>query len=380
MDSETSAGVSFAEPGSEGLRFRKRICQFLCNLDGHCEVRHSSDRMKFISIAELFFLLSVFWVACSCVSFVAAAEIHKESFEDPPGSGYALSNQFDDAAFDFFGRYQVPTGGSSGREQFQLGWDGQYGILGQDHSGDGQDATQTVSIPGVLIDGRSNLVVKIAIAARAGEVNGFDNFEGAENDGIEIYVTIDGGARVLIGSFAPPAMSVNGGTNVGDLYLDSDLNQIGEGPRLTSVLSDFVFAVPGTGMSLDVEIEMTSAGSFEIAALDNVRVETVEPATAVDLPPDVQVTGKTKIRTSKKKVVLKGTAGDDNAVTSVVITYKKVKGNGKKKIVAKPASLAAGIWTAKFGASEGRNSLSIQAMDNAGQLSLAQKVKIIRRP
>ena len=227
-----------------------------------------------------------FTMACLLCCFIAtsanAVTIISESFESDPGGTYALSNQFDDAGFNFFDRYVVPDNSNPARDDFQNGWDGDYGILGQDHDGDGFDPTQTITIAGIGISGASGLSITLSVGALASEAAGFDNYEAADNDGIEIYATIDAGTRTFIGSFAPPALSANGAVDAGDLYLDTNLDQVGDGTRLTVDLADFTFAIAGTGNSLDIEIELTSTSSFEPLAVDNVRVNQIpEPASLV---------------------------------------------------------------------------------------------------
>jgi hypothetical protein len=127
-------------------------------------------------------------------------------------------------------------------------------------------------IPDIDISSFLCVSVTVALGARANEGAGFENFEVAENDGFEIYATIDGGERQWVGSFAPPQAGAVSGEPIGDLYLDADFDQFGEGARLTEALADFTFPVSGEGSSMKIEIEATTSGSFETIALDNVRV------------------------------------------------------------------------------------------------------------
>lgn len=222
---------------------------------------------------------------CCFVAASANAGVFSESFESAPGGTYALSNQFDDGSFDFFDRYMVPDDTNQARDDFQNGWDGDYGILGQDHDGDGDefDPTQTITLAAINISGAPGLSVTISLGALASEARGFDNYEAADNDGIEIFATIDGGTRTQIGSFAPPAAGTNTGRPAGDLYLDPDFDNVGDGIGLTVDLDSFTFAIGGTGNSLDIEIELTSTGSFEPLAVDNVRVNLIPEPTSLAL-------------------------------------------------------------------------------------------------
>ncbi|MHC4877098.1 MAG: choice-of-anchor I family protein [Planctomycetota bacterium] len=191
--------------------------------------------------------------------------IFQESFEAAPGSTYALSSQID-SGFDYFDRFASPDNSNAARDDFQLGFDGSFAIHGQDHDGQGGSATQTITIPGINIAGQGTTQATVALGALNSEP-AFQNFEAADGDKIEIFATVDAGSRTLIGRFAPPA------SGAGDLYLDTDLDGVGDGPNLTVELTDYGFEVPAVGSSLTLEIELTSTDSFEPIVVDNVRVE-----------------------------------------------------------------------------------------------------------
>jgi hypothetical protein len=198
-------------------------------------------------------------------TFVPATPRFIESFETAPGTTYTLSASFDDGQFDFFGRYAVPDTANSARDDFAAGWDGAFGIIGQDHDGDGQAATQVITVANIDISGYADPAVALLLGALDDEP-AFQNYEAAAGDGIEIYATIDGGARFLIGAFAP-------NDDAGDLRQDTDLDGIGDGAVLTTVLEEFVFDLPTTGNLLTVEIELTSTDSFEALAVDRLAVD-----------------------------------------------------------------------------------------------------------
>ena len=210
------------------------------------------------------------------------------SFEEAPGSRYTLTNAFDDGSFDFFGRFDAPDNSNGARDDFQTGFDGASAIFGQDIDGDGGPSTGIVTIPNIDIAEQSGIAVTASFGALNSEEGGFDNYEAADGDGIEIYATVDGGARVLIGKFSPPAVGANGGVGAGDLYRDNDFDGIGEGTRLTTNLSDFQFNLGLQGELLTLEFELTSTGSFEPIVLDNVRVTGTVPVelTAFDAVTD----------------------------------------------------------------------------------------------
>ncbi len=205
-----------------------------------------------------------------------AGTILQESFEGLPGTGYTMSNQFDDGFFDFFDRYAVPDLSNAARDDFLTGWDGSFGIMGQDHDGDGFAPTQTVAIAGVNIAGMTSISMDIAVGALSSEPQ-FNNYEAVDGDGISIYATIDAGARTLIGNFAPNF------TGRSDLYLDTDLDGIGDGVNLSAALADFSFAIGGTGSLLTIEVDMTTTSSFEPLAIDNIRINAIPAPGALAL-------------------------------------------------------------------------------------------------
>ena len=103
------------------------------------------------------------------------------------------------------------------------------------------------------------------------------------------------------------------------------------------------------------------------------------PSAAGNQAPVVAINGKKKIRVSQGPVVIKGNATDDSSVAAVLVTYKKVKANGKKKRVTKPAHLAGGFWEFKLLPKGDRIKLLIQAVDDKGLRSAIQKVTIIKQ-
>ncbi|MEM9797746.1 MAG: ExeM/NucH family extracellular endonuclease [Pseudomonadota bacterium] len=187
-----------------------------------------------------------------------------QSFEDAPGTDYTLTGAFDDGGFDFFGRFDAPDGSNGARDDFTDGFDGNFAIYGQDIDGDGGPSTGIITIPDIDLTGYSDPGVTIALGALNSEPS-FQNYEAADGDGIRIFATLDGGARVQIGAFLPP----EGGA--GDLRQDTNGDGIGDGDPLTTRLTDFRFDLP-EGNLLTLEIEVTSTDSFEPIAVDNVRV------------------------------------------------------------------------------------------------------------
>ncbi len=223
--------------------------------------------------------------AAALASSAASAQIFTESFEADPSdasSQYTLTPQFDDGGFDYADQYladQPETTNNGARDDFS-GFDGNgyIGVQDVDNVDDGGNATGTATLSFDTIDitGQSNLSVTGLFAALDSEPD-FDNYEAADGDGIEIFASIDGGTATLIGAFAPPAMGGGGTVGAGDLYLDSDLDGIGDGPALSTELASFSFPISGSGSTLDLFFELTSTGSFEPITIDTVSVAVPEP-------------------------------------------------------------------------------------------------------
>ncbi|KAF0094417.1 MAG: hypothetical protein E1N59_1948 [Puniceicoccaceae bacterium 5H] len=201
-------------------------------------------------------------LAASTQAFV----ITQESFETIPGAAYTLSNTFDDGTGDFFDRYEVPDLTNLYRSDFQNGWDGNYGIMGQDFNGEGYDATQVVAISNIDTSLFQDLTVSFSVGAISDSE--FPTYEPEDGDSIELYATFDSGPRYLVAAFR-----TNG--SAGDLYNDTDLDGVGDGAGLTESLAEFIFPLNNTGNLLTLEFEMTSTDSFETLALDDVVLEGV---------------------------------------------------------------------------------------------------------
>ena len=169
-------------------------------------------------------------LALAC-SPAANAQIFSESFESAPGATYTLTTAFDDGGFDYFGRYSVPDNTNGARDDFQIGWDGVWGIHSQDNDAEGGPATAFIDIFGINVSGQTGLSAIISLGALASEAVGFDNYEAVDGDGIQVFASLDGAPQFLIGAFLPPAVGTNSMTAAGDLYLDLSLIHISEPTR-----------------------------------------------------------------------------------------------------------------------------------------------------
>ncbi len=191
-----------------------------------------------------------------------------QSFELPSSGDYLLDSVVDDGGFHYFNRYALPDTTNAARDDFQTGFDGDYGILGQDPSGAGGSSTVTITLPNIDISGKENLTVSGLFAALDSEPQ-FNNYEAADGDGIEVFATIDNGAPVLIGAFSPSGTASS-------LRLDTDLDGTGDGAVLTTDFADFTFPIAGSGSILDLTVAMTSTNSFEPFGVDHLRVDAIE--------------------------------------------------------------------------------------------------------
>ena len=88
-------------------------------------------------------------------------------------------------------------------------------------------------------------------------------FETADNDGIALFVSVDNGPQIKIGGFAPDASGTS------DLLVDTDLDGVGDGSRLSVRFSAHSFQFTAHGSVLDVIVALTSTASDEHLAVDN---------------------------------------------------------------------------------------------------------------
>lgn len=187
-----------------------------------------------------------------------------ESFENA-GEGFILNTAFDDGSLDFFDRFAAPDANNAARDDFS-GFDGNFAIFGQDHDSEGP-ATVSIEIPNINIEGETDLVLSGLFGALDDEPQ-TGRYEAPQGDGIEIFISVDGGQQTKIAAFAP-------NDDASDLYEDTNLDGIGDGERLTVELSEFSFPFNVTGSLLNVSIQLTSTASFEPLVVDDIRIMAV---------------------------------------------------------------------------------------------------------
>ncbi len=221
------------------------------------------------------------------------AETFVESFENAPGETYTIDGAFDDGGFDFFGRFAAPDNGNGARDDFS-NFDGDFAIFAQDNDGEGGSATQVITISDIDVSLYADPQLTLSLGAL--DSTAFDNYE--DGDGIRIYANLDEGGRELIGQFVTDG-------EPGNLLQDTDLDGIGDGATLTTVLQDFTFALP-EGNVLDLEIELTSDASFEPLVVDNVRVGDEIPDVGSDLTLDDEPTVISAVQGTEDTAALVG--------------------------------------------------------------------------
>jgi len=201
-------------------------------------------------------------------------QLLQESFENPPGAGYAI----DPDTFctwttsDYFGRYTVDTA-PSGLSVGLGNIDGDYFIAGEDMDSYNPpdtcclptDATYIITLDALDITGYTNLHVTIAVNAK--DALKYDQADQDNADYLKILQCVDGGDTVLIGQFTGM-----GGTN-NKLGLDTDLDGIGDIEISDYAnLTDYTFDVGETGASLVVLLIVRFESGDEEIVFDNVRV------------------------------------------------------------------------------------------------------------
>ena len=196
----------------------------------------------------------------------------QESFET--ASGYTFTNSFDDGSFSFFGRYSVPDFLNAARNDIITGWDGSFGIIGQNFDISGMSDTQDIIVDPIDISSFVEYSVSIGLAALDSEPV-HTNFE--SGDGIVIKAIIDDNPMFVLAEFAPNS------TGDSDLYLDTDGDGIGDGEKLTRELKSFTFNDNlVTGETLELIISLTSNEAFELLAVDNIRVHSGDVSDCID--------------------------------------------------------------------------------------------------
>lgn len=163
--------------------------------------------------------------------------------------------------------------------------------------------------------------------------------------------------------------------------------QIGPVPA-GQVIEEFEIKPDNSGVVYTAYVDgvyLKSLYSVPIPDLDNVP-NPIAATPALPIPgaelanqaPVLTLIGKSKVRTPGKPVTIRGLATDAGGVKSVLVSYKKVSGSGKKRTVVKSAALAGNSWSLKFRAKEKVSKLTVVAVGNSGLRSRPVLVKVVK--
>jgi hypothetical protein len=144
-----------------------------------------------------------------------------------------------------------------------------------------------VTLNALNVAGKSNLSVTVALADAAGPATGSTaaNPEGTggnvvprweQDDFVRVQYNLDNTGWVTIGQFVGDDPSA--GPMAGRLRRDANLDGVStysaepNSPILTQTLTDYSFAIPGSGSSLQVRVQIDQDGASEEFGFDNIRV------------------------------------------------------------------------------------------------------------
>jgi hypothetical protein len=133
-----------------------------------------------------------------------------------------------------------------------------------------QSAHQNVTWTGINISGRSNMQFR-GLFGIGNVGNNWDYFPGASViDYMIVEYRIDGGPWQSLVRFLPAATTNSG--NVLGLETTGDSTSFGEGPTLTTSLTEFTGNITGTGTTLDIRFKIHANGASEEGIVDDFRV------------------------------------------------------------------------------------------------------------
>ena len=196
-----------------------------------------------------------------------------EDFEsDGNGTRYTTSiGEFSDGTADYFGRV-ASDGLSIGSfvEFTNISGGGYFAAMDIDAAnavGSGGPTSATFEIAGINISGKTNLQFSILVAE---DDNGTSE-HWDDNTEFIIEYQIDGGGYQSL--FAVQTITDALASNNKKPYEDTDFDGSGDGAEITSVFTEFVKNITGTGNSLDIRISMNilDAGDEDIA-FDNIKI------------------------------------------------------------------------------------------------------------
>ncbi|CAL2058842.1 T9SS type A sorting domain-containing protein [Tenacibaculum sp. 190524A05c] len=198
----------------------------------------------------------------------AQTTLFQESFET--GNSGVTSETCNDGFNDFFTR----TDGSDISSSYSVtGQDGSFFFAAMDIDGDCTSATQTLEFNDIDITGATNLNLAVLLA----EDDDGANQDWDSSDTFTIEYDIDNS-----GTFTNLLTVTGTGTNTEPLVDGST--------PLTSVFTEFVKSITGTGTEIDIRLTFTLNSGDEDIAVDNIRVidgaVTSPPSLAISSPSD----------------------------------------------------------------------------------------------
>ncbi len=199
--------------------------------------------------------------------------IVQESFETGPGSGYTVIPDFCDTTIttansDYCSLY---TAGTLHDSYVQVGSiDGLQFVAAEDMNGAGgclpSDAIYNIYLDPATVTTYTDLYVTIALNSQ--DYGAYDQASQSNGDYLQVWVSMDGGAEVLIGSFTAL------GTGSSHRFAqDTDLDSIGDVEiQDYANLLDYSFNVGTTGDVLDVRVVWRMDSGSEEIVFDHLRV------------------------------------------------------------------------------------------------------------
>ncbi|EMI42520.1 lamin tail domain-containing protein [Rhodopirellula sp. SWK7] len=224
------------------------------------------------------------------------------------GSGYSTSiAEFSDGSGDFF--TQVP-GNSIGGFYSVTGQEGAGYFAAMDLDGEGDAATQTLTMDSVDITGKTNLSFSVMLA----EDDDGTNQDWDAADYAHFQYQIDGGGfQDLLWVEA----DISSGSN-GTPLIDTDFDGVGDGTEVTSTFTTFTAAIPGGGSSLDIKAEISLDSGDEDLAIDLMQVLGDDPGGATTVSVSALDADKAEGNSGTTAFTFEVTRGGDVTGTSDV--------------------------------------------------------------
>ncbi|PRY26354.1 hypothetical protein CLV78_101449 [Aliiruegeria haliotis] len=214
----------------------------------------------------------------------AAPAVLDETFDD--ASKFTTSvGFFSDGSADYLGLSDGAGGGDFGgdpipsQRKSYTGNDGAY-LTGMDLDGEGATLPITVEWTGLDIAGLQDLVFTGDFAEAFDSPGDID-----DSDYIRLVAVIDGGPEQELLDFR--GADFTSGDFNGNFRLDTDGDDVGDGAVLSDALTEFAANIAGTGLTLDLRLEVSVNAGDEDFAVDNFRIVgtsggTVTPAVIAD--------------------------------------------------------------------------------------------------